>query len=58
MGKLSFALDIPSGQPTPTLYRGNNNVLYTSSGAAGLIVAVRGQLTAPEYIDRVVLRDL
>lgn len=55
---MSFALDIPTGQPTPTLYQGNKNVIYTMSGAPGLIVAVRGQLSAPEYIDRVVLKDL
>lgn len=58
MGKLSFALDIPSSQQAPTLYQGNNNVIYTMSGAPGFIAAVRGQLTAPEYIDRVVFKDL
>lgn len=45
------------------MYRGKGNLLYatsTNSGAIvpGAYVAIRGQLTAPEYIARVILAKL
>lgn len=62
-GQLSFALDIPKSWVSVTVYRGKNNLLYattTNSGAMtpGAYVAIRGQLTAPEYISRVILAKL
>lgn len=62
-GQISFALDTPKSWTSITVYRGKGNLLYatsTNSGAIvpGAYVAIRGQLTAPEYIARVILAKL
>ena len=62
-GQVSFALDIPKSSSPLMVYRGKWNLLYVSTSESGTTtpgayIAVRGQLTAPEYISRVILAKL